>query len=253
MSKRSEYLFSAISLWLTAIFSFASSAAVSAGAPHREYSGDKGADHRAKLTSEYGTCASRNRSPINVTKFVDAPLKPVVFKYFSSGAEILNNGRITQANISVGNTVEIDGVKFELKQFHVHAPGEKQINGKSFPLEVHLVHADRNDNLAIVVVMVAEGEANKLLAQVWENMPQKQGDKTFLRSRILPVDLLPTNRDYYHFSGSLTTPPCSEGGRWIVMKESITASKAQIDAFVDVMHQANNRPIQPVKARLVLE
>jgi carbonic anhydrase len=143
---------------------------------------------------------------------VDAPLKPVAFRCFSSGAEILNNGRITQANISVGNTVEIDGVKFGLKQFHVHAPGEKQINGKSFPLEVHLVHADRNDNLAIVVVMVAEGEANKLLAQVWENMPQKQGDKTFLRSRILPVDLLPTNRDYYHFSGSLTTPPCSEGG-----------------------------------------
>jgi carbonic anhydrase len=235
MSKRSEYLFSVISLWLTAILSFASSAVASAGAPPREYSGDRGPAQRAKLTSEYGACASQNRSPINVTKFVDAPLKPAAFRYFSSGAEILNNGRITQANISVGNTVEIDRVKFELKQFHVHAPGEKQINGKSFPLEVHLVHADRNDNLAIVVVMVAEGEANKLLAQVWENMPQKQGDKTFLRSRILPMDILPNNRDYYLLSGSSTPPSCSEGGRWLMMKESITASKAQIDAFTHVM------------------
>jgi carbonic anhydrase len=219
MFKRSESLFPVIALWLTATLSFASSTAVSAGVPHRAYFEDKGPAHRAKLALEYGASASRNRSPINVTKFVDAPLKPVAFRYFSSGAEILNNGRIAQANISVGNTVEIDRVKFELKQFHVHAPSEKQINGKPFPLEVHLVHADRN----------------KLLAQVWENMPQKQGDKTFLRSRILPMDILPNNRDYYLLGGSSTTPSCSEGGRWLMMKESITASKAQIDAFTHVM------------------
>jgi carbonic anhydrase len=235
MFKGSESLVLFIVLWLTATLSFVSGTSVSAGVPHRAHSRDNEPAHQAKLTLEHGASASRNRSPSNVTKFVDAQPKPIAFRYFSSGAEILNNGRITQANISVGNTVEIDGVKFELKQFHVYAPSEKRINGKLFPLEVHLVHADRNDNLAIVVVRVAEGEANKLLAQVWENMPQKQGDKTFVRSRILPMDILPNNRDYYGLSGSSTTPPYAEGGRWLIMKESITASKAQIDAFTHVM------------------
>jgi carbonic anhydrase len=235
MFKRSESPFPIIALWLTATLSFASSTAVSAGVPHRAHFGDKGPAHQAKLTLEYGASASHNRSPSNVTKFVDASLKPIAFRYFSSGAEILNNGRIAQANISVGNTVEIDRVKFELKQFQVYAPSKDQLNGKSFPLEVHLVHADRNDNLAIVVVMVAAGEANKLLAQVWENMPQKQGDKIFLRSRILPMDILPHNRDYHRLSESSTIPLCAKGVRCLMMKESITASKAQIDAFTHIM------------------
>jgi carbonic anhydrase len=254
MFKRSAYLFSGITLLLTTTLPFVPKASASAAGVHWEYSGDSGPPNWAKLTPEYGACGTgSNQSPINLTGLIDAQLKPIPFSYVSGRPEILNNGHTIQVNPSAGSSIEVDGIKFELKQFHFHAPSENQINGKSFPLEVHLVHADRDGNLAVVAVMVAEGKANKLLAEAWANIPKTEGEKTTLPAELSPVDILPTHHNYYRFSGSLTTPPCSEGVRWLVMKNSITASKAQIDQFKQVMHHPNNRPIQPIKARLVLE
>ncbi|MCB4761661.1 MAG: carbonic anhydrase family protein, partial [Sulfurovum sp.] len=66
--------------------------------------------------------------------------------------------------------------------------------------------------------------------------------------------LLPKNKHYYRFNGSLTTPPCTEGVRWFVLKEPLVVSKEQIKKFHDdTMHHNNNRPIQPLDARIIAE
>ena len=120
-------------------------------------------------------------------------------------------------------------------------------------MEVHLVHADTNGNLAVVAVMFEEGNENKTLKEIWNTMPVVAGNKSSLPSIVSINDLLPANREYYRFNGSLTTPPCSEGVLWLVMKQSITVTKEQITQFTHVMHQPTNRPIQPVYARPVLK
>ncbi|MDF0750226.1 carbonic anhydrase family protein [Marinobacter sp. 71-i] len=217
-----------------------------------DYTGDTGPDNWAKLSPEYGACAGSNQSPINLAGFIDAKLEPVFFKYGAGSSEILNNGHTVQVNTLPGSTIAVDGIEFELKQFHFHVPSENQIHGKSYPMEGHLVHADNDGNLAVVAVMVTEGEENTALAKAWAQMPEK-GEVKALTSDISPLEILPKEHDYYRFNGSLTTPPCSEGVRWLVMKQPISASKAQIDQFLQVMHHHNNRPIQSTNARPVLE
>lgn len=217
-----------------------------------DYTGAKGPENWAKLSPEYGACAGSNQSPINLSGFIDAKLEPIAFDYKAGSSEILNNGHTVQVNALPGSSISVDGIKFELKQFHFHVPSENLINGKSFPMEGHLVHADKNGHLAVVAVMVTEGKANKALEKAWAQLP-KQGEKLALSSDISPLEILPANRDYYRFNGSLTTPPCSEGVRWLVMKQPISASKEQIEKFLHVIHHHNNRPVQAVNARPVLE
>lgn len=238
--------FIAAGMLLFSSFAFSSDGAV------WEYTGDNGPDNWAELSPEYGACAGSNQSPINLTGFIDAKLKPVVFNYEAGSAEILNNGHTVQINTLPGSTITVDDIEFELKQFHFHVPSENQIHGKSFPMEGHLVHADKHGNLTVVAVMVTEGKVNNALAKAWAQMPKK-GEKLALSSDISPLEILPSKRDYYRFNGSLTTPPCSEGVRWLVMKHPISASKEQIDQFLHMIHHHNNRPVQPVNARPVLE
>jgi carbonic anhydrase len=217
-----------------------------------DYSGAKGPENWAKLSPEYGACAGSNQSPINLSGFIDAKLEPIAFAYSAGSAEILNNGHTVQVNAQAGSSIVVDGIQFELKQFHFHVPSENLIKGKSFPMEGHLVHADKNGHLAVVAVMVTEGTANQALEKAWAQLPKK-GEKLALTADISPLEILPENRDYYRFNGSLTTPPCSEGVRWLVMKQPISASKAQIEQFLQVIHHHNNRPVQAVNARPVLE
>lgn len=218
-----------------------------------EYSGETGPENWAQLSPEYGDCAGSNQSPIDLTGFIDAELEPIAFHYEAGGLEILNNGHTVQINVLPGDTITVEGTEFELKQFHFHVPSENLIHGESFPMEGHLVHADKDGNLAVVAVMVTEGAANEALAEAWAQMPE-EGETVALTTNISPLGILPSVRDYYRFNGSLTTPPCSEGVRWLVMKQPITASAEQIEQFLDAMdHHHNNRPVQAVNARPVLQ
>jgi carbonic anhydrase len=230
-----------------------SSTAFSAEGVHWEYSGEAGPDNWAKLSPDFSACTGKNQSPINLTGFIEAELDPITFNYKAGSSEILNNGHTVQINAVPGSSVSIDGIQFDLKQFHFHAPSENLIKGKSYPLEAHLVHADNNGNLAVIAVMFTEGEKNEGLKKAWAQMPQEAGSKVALTSGISPQEILPSHRKYYRFNGSLTTPPCSEGVRWLVMKHTISASKEQIEKFAHVMHHPNNRPVQQVNARPVLK
>ncbi|MEL3929310.1 carbonic anhydrase [Aeromonas enteropelogenes] len=224
-----------------------------AAAPHWEYSGAAGPDHWAKLTPEFSPCAGSNQSPVDLTGLVEADLPPLVFHYRAGGEFASNNGHTVQIGYAPGSTLELDGMSFELKQFHFHAPSENHIEGKSYPLEGHLVHANGKGELAVVAVMFEVGKANPVLAEAWRQLPIKAGESHALKAPVAVEQLLPAKRDYYRFSGSLTTPPCSEGVRWLVLKQPVEASQAQIDAFKEVMHHPNNRPVQPLNGRVVLQ
>jgi carbonic anhydrase len=218
------------------------------------YAGESGPSHWGELSSEYALCATgKNQSPINLTDLIEAELPTIEFNYSSDAKEILNNGHSIQVNYADGSSISVNDHEFSLVQFHFHAPSENQIDGKSFPMEGHLVHADAGKNLAVVAVMFELGEANSAIVDLWEQMPDSAGDTEQLSSSINAEALLPKSKDYYHFNGSLTTPPCTEGVTWIVMKQPVTVSKKQVDAFVRVVGHPNNRPVQPVNARFILK
>ncbi|WP_421279445.1 carbonic anhydrase [Aeromonas veronii] len=226
---------------------------VFAAAPHWEYSGEAGPAHWAKLTPEFGQCAGSNQSPVDLSGLVEAKLAPLVLHYQAGGNTVVNNGHTVQVGYAPGCTLQLDGTTFELKQFHFHAPSENLIEGKSYPLEGHLVHVSDKGEIAVVAVMFEAGKANPVLAAAWGELPAKVGEIHTLKAPLSAEQLLPESRDYYRFSGSLTTPPCSEGVRWLVMKQPVEVSQAQIDAFKAVMHHSNNRPVQPLNGRVVLQ
>lgn len=224
-----------------------------AATAHWEYSGETGPAKWASLTPEFGQCAGSNQSPVNLTALVEAELAPLQFHYLPGGKTLVNNGHTVQVNYAPGSTLQLDGMAFELRQFHFHAPSENLIEGRSYPLEGHLVHANDKGELAVVAVMFEPGRANAALSQAWQALPTQAGETRALEAPLSAEPLLPTQRDYYRFSGSLTTPPCSEGVRWLVMKQPVQVSQAQIDAFKAVMHHPNNRPVQPLNGRQVLQ
>ena len=217
-----------------------------------DYSGDKGPANWAQLSAEFSMCNGSNQSPVDLTGLVDAQLAPISFNYHTGSSDIINNGHTVQVNAKAGNSIVVDGVSFELKQFHFHVPSENHINGKSYPMEAHLVHADKDNHLAVVAVMFEAGQPNALLDKVWQQAPDI-GGKASLTTDLPAVALLPSDRDYYRFNGSLTTPPCSEGVRWLVLKQPVTASNAQLKQLVHHIHHENNRPLQAVNARVILQ
>jgi carbonic anhydrase len=221
---------------------------------HWAYEGKEGPENWGKLKSDFATCDSgRNQSPINIEETIDAPLKPLKGIQKNAVKEIFNNGHTVQANFKQGNMLLLDNVGYQMKQVHFHAPSENTIHGQSFPLEAHFVHADSKGNLAVIGVMFKEGAANAGLEKLWQQMPKEVSAPFPLKAKVTASELMPDNRDYFRFSGSLTTPPCSEGVRWILLKTPMTASKAQIEAFEAAVKHHNNRPVQAMNGRVVVE
>ena len=216
------------------------------------YSGEIGPPHWAGISSDYAACAGANQSPLDLADFVEAELPAIDISYARSGVAILNNGHTVQVENAGGSEISINGRVYRLLQFHFHAPSENRIDGVEFPIEAHLVHVGPDGDLAVIAVMFAAGEHNAALAQAWNHMPPRPGEKHVFDPPIAPAALLPEDRDYYRFNGSLTTPPCTEGVMWLVMKATMSASADQIAALAKALGGPNNRPLQPPNARVVL-
>ena len=219
---------------------------------HWSYSGDDGPQQWGDLSADYLMCSQgRNQSPIDLAGAVDANLEELILDYPNRiVVDEFNNGHTIQENLEPGNFISIQGQLFEAEQFHFHNPSEHRIDGKSFPLEIHVVHANPEGQLAVLGLMFDEGEENSLLNKLNGFRPAD------LEPYTGPVDynLLITSRDeYYAYNGSLTTPPCSEGVVWVVFKNPVTASREQIDRFHDAMGADTNRPVQPKNARTILQ
>ena len=223
---------------------------------HWGYVGHEGPKFWGDLDPAYKMCKlGKNQSPIDINErdAVKACLKPVKVYYRGSADAVVNNGHTIKVKVEGRNFVVVDGKKFYLKQFHFHAPSEHTVNGKYYPFEAHFVHLDKDGNITVLGVFFKLGKENEELAKIWKKMPEKVGEKERLRQRVNLEKLLPKNRDYYRYNGSLTTPPCSEGVRWIVFKEPLELSKEQLNEFKKVMGVDNNRPVQPLNARKVLK
>ncbi len=220
------------------------------------YTGEKGPTHWASLSTDNAACSGKNQSPINLTGFIEADLKAIEFSYDKQGKdskEILNNGHTIQINTQKNSHIMVDDQKFTLLQVHFHSPSENHLNGKSYPFEAHLVHANEAGELAVIGVFFEVGDANSALTKAWSALPKHQGQNFHIANLVSSSELLPDSKDYYRFNGSLTTPPCSEGVRWLVMKQSMTLSDWQLKAFNKVLKEANNRPIQPLNARSIMQ
>lgn len=218
------------------------------------YIGQKGPENWGNLSSDFEVCQSGiSQSPINLSSALDAELTDLKINYQESPLRIVNNGHTIQVNYQPGSILTLDDEPFELLQFHFHHPSEHKVEGEALPMEVHLVHKSKKGALAVIGVFFKQGQANSVLQQVWQNMPIKAGEeKNISNVNVNAADLLPKNRDYYRYFGSLTTPPCSETVNWIVLKEPIEISTQQVSQFTKIIPM-NARPVQDIKRRFLLE
>jgi carbonic anhydrase len=218
------------------------------------YSGEIGPNHWGDLKPEFAVCkAGHTQSPIDIVKPRKADLPAIEFNYKVSPLRIIDNGHTIQINYAPGSFIRVGGKQYELKQFHFHRPSEEKINGESFEMVAHLVHADPNGSLAVVAVLLNQGKDNALVHELWNNLPkEKEKEEAPEKVQIDATQLLPADRGYYTFPGSLTTPPCSENVTWFVLKQPGTLSSEEITRFSS-LYSINARPVQPLYSRTVLE
>lgn len=220
---------------------------------HWTYEGATGPEHWGQLNPEYTACGvGKQQSPIDLTNPTDKDLTNIVFSYKPSPVDILNNGHTVEVEYAPGSSIEVDGKRYNLVQFHLHAPSEHQVNGQNYPIELHLVHKADDGSTAVVGVFLKEGAENTAYAPVWDHLPAKEQPATDVGTTVDAAKLLPVDQTTYRYNGSLTTPPCTEGVSWFVMASPVEMSKAQIDAFRQI-YDDNNRPVQPLDGRQLVE
>jgi len=223
------------------------------------YSGHADPAHWGDLKPEFAMCKNgKNQAPINIDDaniLSASALQNIDFHYTQGATQAVNNGHTVKVSVAPGNYIKVDGIKFDLIQFHFHSPSENQIHGKNFPLEAHFVHQSKDGKLAVVAVMFEEGKENKVLKKICKKVFSNIHHINNCSLTATDINmLLPKNKNYYRFTGSLTTPPCSEGVRWLVLQDYLQISKQQIEKFVTVMMKGhNNRPVQPLNARKILK
>jgi carbonic anhydrase len=233
----------------------APAAAAHAGgsAAHWAYEGRGGPQAWGRLKPEFSQCASGKRqSPIDIRDGIALDLDPLVFDYKPSSFGVIDNGHTVQVNVAPGNTIEVTGKRYELVQFHFHRPSEERINGKPFDMVAHLVHRNVEGKLAVVAVLLERGSAQSVVQTVWNNLPLEKGDEVTAKGALDLSALLPTDRRYYTYMGSLTTPPCSEGVQWVVMRQPVTMSPEQLELFARI-YPMNARPVQQASGRRILQ
>ena len=205
------------------------------------------------LKPEWATCAKgEQQSPVDITVSRTVNLVDMAFAYTPSEVVAVNNGHTIQVDVANGGSVTLDGEAYALKQFHFHRPSEHTVAGKASAMELHLVHADKDGKLAVLGVMLNLGEANAALAPVWAALPAERGATAKIPAVFDVSTLLPADHAAYRYQGSLTTPPCSEGVEWSVMKKPVTLSAAQDAAFAKIFTAGNSRPVQALGKRALL-
>ncbi|MFT4646571.1 MAG: carbonic anhydrase [Glaciecola sp.] len=208
----------------------------------------------------YTDCGGVVQTPINIETehtIKSTDLSNVTFNYSVFDIKIVDNGHTVQVNHDAAktNNMFIDGVTYDFLQFHYHTHSEHEIDGEPDEMEIHLVHQDPiTENLAVVGVMLnANGTTpNDFIESYLESFPSTQNKEVATTTSIDLNDLLPSNHNYYTYTGSLTTPPCSQGLKWILLKDKVDVSEEQIHIFEE-RHHVNARPIQPLNGRIVLE
>ncbi|NDF61847.1 MAG: carbonic anhydrase family protein [Synechococcaceae bacterium WBB_3_034] len=219
--------------------------------PQYGYSGNIGPAEWSKLSPKYAACSDgAEQAPVNIVtkntvrKSVATEIQP---QYVATSGEVVNTGTTVQVNTS--GTIKIGKTAYKLLQYHFHTPSEEAINGTHYAMNVHLVHQDAKGRLAVIGVNFKPGSANPYLASFWKNIPTKPGGSVSVNLPSLK-ELLPASLDYYTFAGSLTTPPCTEGVQFYILKQPVSISAQQLSAFRK-LYPMNARPLQPLNERVI--
>jgi carbonic anhydrase len=240
---------------------FCCTALMKPGAPQEQslehiwdYGDSHGPSHWGDLKPEYTPCKTgHHQSPIDIRNPRKADLPPIQFHYNPSPLHIIDNGHTVMINYGAGSFMSVGGMRYALKQFHFHRPSEEKINGKTYDMSVHLVHAGEDGKLAVVAVLLQRGPENRLVRELWNDLPkEKEKEETFDNLQIDVNALLPADHAYYFFTGSLTTPPCTEEVTWFVLKNPVTVSTDEIERF-SKLYRNDARPTQPLYDRILLE
>jgi carbonic anhydrase len=222
--------------------------------PEWSYDGANGPAHWGDLSPAFALAnTGKHQSPVDISRsqLVEKDAAPLQVAYQDASLAILNNGHTVEDEFEEGGTLTVDGHEYRLAQFHFHSQSEHTIDGQHAPMEMHLVHKDGSGKLAVIGVMIREGRRHPELDLVFEHMPRTPGRTEHVQGVTLnAAKLLPTSLAAYRYSGSLTTPPCSEEVAWFVLQTPIEASAEQIAKFRKVIH-GNNRPTQPLNDRTI--
>jgi carbonic anhydrase len=219
--------------------------------PHWSYAGETGPTHWGSLEQDFSTCnLGKYQSPIDIRPDAvkSADLPAIQFDYKDSPLKIIDNGHTIQINYAPGSSITVSGHRYELVQFHFHKPSEESINGKRYDMVAHLVHKDADGKLAVVAVLLDAGDANPLIDTLWSHMPTKKEVEQTDAIIVNASKILPSSTGYYTFAGSLTTPPCSEGVTWFVLKNPKSVSREELSRF-GKLYPRNARPVQPLDGR----
>ncbi len=223
------------------------------GKAHWSYHGDEGPSHWGDIDPTYSTCKGHEQSPIDLNgQAIHADvLPPAVYWQAADIKTATNNGHTFQVALDRPGKIVVDGKQYEFLQFHFHSGSEHTINGRRYPLEVHLVHAATDGSLAVIGIMFIQGKENPALARLISTLP---GTETSYSPNMTfnLNDFLPPRWSTYRYQGSLTTPPCSEIVSWTVFDTPLTASEEQIKVF-ETLFPHSYRPVQPTGRRFILK
>ncbi|WP_263356293.1 carbonic anhydrase [Acidicapsa ligni] len=222
-----------------------------AGAPWG-YEGKEGPLNWGKLDPAYKACASgKEQSPIDIRgAHPNRKLQPIEFHYISGTMALVNNGHTIQITPPAGSYIVVDGVRYDLVQFHFHHPGEEAVKGALPDMSLHLVHKSADGRIVVVAVRLNEGNPNAVLAALWQHLPKTVGATDKLTEEMNPAGLLPADRAYWTYEGSLTAPPCTEGVRWLIFKQPVELSRSQLRSFA-TLYKVNSRLIQATRGRKI--
>ena len=208
------------------------------------YFGDIGPTFWGELSPAWTTCSTGDiQSPVDFRAPYPQRLQRLDTDYGSSSGEIFNNGHTIEVEVEGENTLTLDGVAYELKQFHFHTASEHRVNGRGYDMELHLVHTSASGTNAVIGVFLKRGTTSGALAPIFEALPDDLNVKHELEDAFNPRAFLPQSQTHIRYVGSLTTPPCTEGVQWVVMDEPVTASDEDIAQFAQRIH-FNARPVQ---------
>jgi carbonic anhydrase len=223
-----------------------------------DYQGARGHAHWSELDPAYAVCnRGSEQSPVDIRGARRAELPPLAFDYVSEPVRyVINNAHTIRVNYhdapGAGSALVVDGKRYQLTQFHFHRPSEELIAGRRYAMVLHLMHTAADGEVAGVAVLISAGKANAAIAELWKHLPQREGQLTAGDLSVNPADMLPANKGYYVYTGSVTAPPCTEGVKWFVLKHPVELSAAQIAAFAR-LYPDDVRPPQPLNGRIVLE
>jgi len=220
---------------------------------HWSYEGEGSPLRWGKIDPANAKCDTGERqSPIDIRDTIRVDLEPVQFDYKPVRFNVIDTGHTIQVNLGAGNSITILGRRYDLMQFHFHKPSEERINGRNYEMVAHMVHKDVDGKIVVVAILIEQGKAHSLIQTVWNNMPLEKNDTVQPSGTIDMNQILPKDRQYFTYMGSLTTPPCTEGVLWVVIKEPIEVSQDQISIF-SRLYPMNARPIQNSAGRLIKE